>query len=119
MSEQPSTAGIKFGRGVLGKTGPIVGVGVVAMAALAYSIDDVWIKAGAAVGIGLLIAYYIFESYRYAHAYPNHSIMEGGHLIKAMEIEQAASDKSIVIDATARPIPNPNLIEHKRGKKDA
>ena len=118
MSGQPTTTGIKFGQGVLGKTGPIVGVGVFAMATLAFSIDNIWIKAGGVIAIGLLIAYYIQVSYRYAHAHPNHAIMEGGHLLKAMQIEQATNDKSIVIDETAQPISNPSLIGKSKGKSN-
>jgi hypothetical protein len=118
MSGEPSKSGITFGRGVLGKTAPIVGVGLVAMGAIAYSIDNIWIKLGLAVFIGGVVVYYLHKAFKYAHEHPNHALLEEAHLIRALQIEQAAKDKRITIDAKAEPIPNPARIGHSRGKKN-
>jgi hypothetical protein len=119
MSDQPSKFGIQFGRGVLGKTAPIVGIGILVMGGLAYSIDDIWIRVALGAGIGVLIAYFIHVAFKYATAFPNHAVLENVQLVQALRIGQAASDKSVIIDATAEPITNPNLLEHKKGKKNA
>jgi membrane protein implicated in regulation of membrane protease activity len=114
MSGEPSKTGITFGRGVLGKTAPVVGVGLVAMGTIAFSIDNIWIQLGLAVLIAGVVIYYLHKAFAYAHEHPNHALLEDANLVRALKIEQAAKDKRITIDANAEPIPNPALLEGKK-----
>ena len=114
MSEQPSKFGLTFGRGVLGKTAPVIGVGLIALGGIAATIDNIWIQLAFGAGICAIALYYIREAFRYAHAFPNHALLEDAKLIQALKIEQAAKDKSFKIDPNAEPIPNPALIGGKR-----
>lgn len=115
LSGLPQKFGIHLDAGVLGKTAPPTGLAVLAIGVVAISIDNVWLQFGLGVIVAALAAYYIRESFRYAHKFPNHALLEGAKLIQAMRLEQAA--KGITIDGDAQPTSNPSLIE-RRGERD-
>jgi cytochrome oxidase assembly protein ShyY1 len=48
---------------------------------------------------------------------PAAAILEGAEFIQYTQIQQAAKDKGIIIDANAEPITNPDLIEQSERKK--
>ena len=96
MSDKPLNLGINFGSGVLGKTAPVVGAGAVVMGGIAVIIDNIWIQLALGLGVGCLVAYFIREAFRFAHAHPDHSLLGGGNLVEALKIAQAAKDPKII-----------------------
>ena len=111
---------IKHGPGLVGRTAPIALAVVVLYGVAIWSLRLMpYMVLGLTALISILAIGYFALIFWYGTKYSKFATMDGQELVEYYRIEQAASDKSIVIDATAAPIPNPARIEHKRGKEDA
>jgi hypothetical protein len=95
LSEAPKAI-LNFGSGVLGKTAPVVGAGVIVLGAIAISIDNIWVQLALGAGVCGLIFYFTKEAFKFAHAHPDHALLGGGNLVQALKIQQAAKDPKII-----------------------
>ena len=98
-----SSLGIKVGPGVL------LVVGWVAVAAFVATGVAVWAlheSPGLAIAVAVLIivaAFYVIErSFRYAEKHPIPALMGGAELLKVIEQQIGAKDKSIISEGVAQ-----------------
>lgn len=110
---------IKHGPGLVGRTAPVALALVVLYGVAIWSLRSMpYMVLGLTAFISLLAVGYFAVVFWYGTKYSKFANLDGKELVEYYRIEQAASDKSVVIDATADPIPNPALLEHK-GNKNA
>jgi hypothetical protein len=65
----------------------------------------------------LTVLYYLWRAFNYAEMFPNHALLEGAQLLRAIEYEMNAKDRTI-IDATATPLSPPPGHFVERGNQN-
>jgi hypothetical protein len=107
-------SGVKLGPGVLRSIIPIVSIGIVALAGVAYSLASNPPIALAAFAFGLLfLAFVVYRSFDYAEKNPIPAIFGGAEILQLFREQAAARDKSIVVQADPVIGSSTNAIEHK------
>lgn len=106
-------AGVKLGPGVLGTIVPIITIGLVALAALVYALSSNPLYALIGFGLGLAFLVYATErAFRYAINHPIPALLSGGEILQLFR-DQAARDKSLVIESDPVVGASVTAIEHK------
>lgn len=96
-----STTGIKLGPGVLSTIGMVAVVAFLALAVIAWALSGVpWLAVIALFLVGGIAVYAIERAFRYAERNPLTALMGGGELLKLIEHQLAAKDKTLVGDET-------------------
>lgn len=91
------TSGVKLGPGVLGTVVPIITIGIVALAAVVFSLSSNPLVALLALVIGLLfLAYAVERAFRYAEKNPIPALAAGTELVQLVRDQMGAKDKTII-----------------------
>ncbi len=96
---------IKFGSGVIGKTGTVMLGVVIVFGIVAYRIDGFWALAGIALLTAAVFLVYLFATLRFAERNPNIAVLEGAELIQAKRLDLGASEMPALPDQTVGPNP--------------
>lgn len=92
--------GIRFGPGVLGAIIPIVGVGLVAIAVVTWTLStQPTLAVGLDVTILLFLVYVLERAFRYAQANPLTALMGSTELYHLIKDQTAAKHPEIVVEA--------------------
>lgn len=109
-------SGVKLGPGVLRTIIPIVSVGIVALAGVAYALASNPPIALAAFALGLLfLAFVVYRSFDYAEKNPIPAIFGGAEILQLIRDQASARDKSLV-EPTEPPVIGSSAsaaIEHR------
>lgn len=89
--------GLKIGPGVLVVVGWVIAIGLAATAAAVWALQaNPWLALAAAILILTVAAYFAERAFRYAEKNPIPALMGGAELLKVIEHQIGAKDKSIV-----------------------
>lgn len=90
--------GVKFGRGVLGKTAPLIGALIVAvgLVALAIATIDPYVAAALISAMIIVVSAYVAVAFWYGVKHPNQALLEGAELLQAKELDLKVSDPKLL-----------------------
>jgi Ca2+/Na+ antiporter len=100
---------IKLPPGVLGKTSKVIAITIITVGALAFLVHRdlvIWVIGG----ILLLVLIFMFLAFLYAHLHPNHALLEGANLLRAIEADMSAKDITIIDNRLEAPLSPPPAV---------